>query len=73
MACLEDLRKNGGIGGVIVLDESGNCECFCYSFNIHSNPTLADSMPLTCEGMFRGVIKEDGEAKVAIFRDDLLA
>jgi len=55
-ACMEELRTNGGIGGVIVLDESGNY-----------------AMPLACEGMFRGVIKEDGEAKVAIFRDDVLA
>jgi len=55
-ACVEDLRRDGGLGGVIVLDERGNY-----------------SMPLNCEGMYRGVIKEDGDAKVAIFRDDVLA
>jgi beta-aspartyl-peptidase (threonine type) len=30
-------------------------------------------MPLNCEGMYRGVIEEDGGAKVAIFHDDVLA
>jgi beta-aspartyl-peptidase (threonine type) len=30
-------------------------------------------MPLNCEGMYRGVIGEDGDAKVAIFHDDVLA
>jgi beta-aspartyl-peptidase (threonine type) len=30
-------------------------------------------MPLNCEGMYRGVIKEDGNAKVAIFCDDVLS
>jgi L-asparaginase / beta-aspartyl-peptidase len=70
---MEELRTNGGIGGVIVLDESGNCEYFHYSFHCPSNAIFPDAMPLACEGMFRGVIKEDGEAKVAIFRDDVLA
>ena len=68
-----DLRRNGGIGGVIVLDESGNCEYHCNPFHNHSNGIFADAMPLNCEGMYRGVIKEDGEAKVAIFHNDVLA
>jgi len=55
-ACVEDLRGNGGTGGVIVLDERGNY-----------------AMPLNCEGMYRGVITEDGHPKVAIFYDDPLA
>jgi len=55
-ACVDELRRDGGNGGVIVLDESGNY-----------------AMPLNCEGMYRGVIGEDGDAKVAIFHDDVLA
>lgn len=35
--------------------------------------TFTDAMPLNCEGMYRGVIGEDGDAKVAIFHDDVLA
>jgi hypothetical protein len=34
---------------------------------------FADAMPMNCEGMYRGVIGEDGDAKVAIFHDDVLA
>jgi hypothetical protein len=61
------------MGGVIVLDESGNCESFTSSF-FHPPGTIpADAMPLNCEGMYRGVIDEDGGAKVAIFHDDVLA
>jgi len=53
--CVEDLRRDGGMGGVIVLDESGNY-----------------AMSLNSQGMYRGVITEDGEAKAAIFYDDVL-
>ena len=70
---MEDLRKGGGMGGVIVLDESGNCKHLCHPFRDHSNANFLDAMPLNCEGMYRGVITEDGEAKVAIFCDDVLA
>ncbi|KAL0580341.1 hypothetical protein V5O48_001678 [Marasmius crinis-equi] len=52
---VEDLRKDGGDGGVIVLDNEGNV-----------------SLALNCEGMYRGVIREDGVGKVAIFHDDVL-
>jgi beta-aspartyl-peptidase (threonine type) len=31
------------------------------------------SMPLNCEGMYRGVIREDGRAKTAIFHDEEVA
>jgi len=61
------------MGGVIVLDESGNCESFPSSFLDSLDTMFADEMPLNCEGMYRGVIKEDGEAKVAIFHDEVLA
>ena len=30
------------------------------------------AMPLNCSGMYRGVIKEDGTPKTAIFDDDEL-
>jgi len=70
---VEDLRRDGGIGGVIVLDESGNCESFTSSFCDPPGTIFADAMSLNCEGMYRGVIDEDGNAKVAIFHDDILA
>ncbi|KAA1471715.1 asparaginase [Dentipellis sp. KUC8613] len=53
---VEDLRKDGGMGGVIALDESGRV-----------------AMPLNCPGMYRGVIRPDGEPKTAIFDDDVLS
>lgn len=28
------------------------------------------AMPLNCPGMYRGVVRADGNPKVAIFRDD---
>jgi len=52
---VEDLRRDGGVGGVIVLDSAGNV-----------------ATPLNCEGMYRGVIHEDGVPKTAIFSDDVL-
>jgi len=69
---VEDLRRDGGTGGVIALDESGNCTSFPSSIHKSSDTMFADEMPLNCEGMYRGVIKEDGVAKVAIFHDDVL-
>ncbi|KAI0331159.1 asparaginase [Cubamyces sp. BRFM 1775] len=54
-ACVEELRVDGGIGGVIALDNSGNV-----------------AMPLNCSGMYRGVVREDGVPKTAIFDDDEL-
>ncbi|KAF8070289.1 asparaginase [Lyophyllum atratum] len=52
---IEDLFAEGGIGGVIALDDQGNV-----------------AMPLNCPGMYRGVIREDGVPKTAIFADDVL-
>ncbi|KAH0589316.1 hypothetical protein H2248_005078 [Termitomyces sp. 'cryptogamus'] len=52
---IEDLLAQGGIGGVIALDDLGNV-----------------AMPLNCPGMYRGVIREDGVPKTAIFADDIL-
>jgi len=53
---VEDLRKDGGLGGVIALDRKGNA-----------------AMPMNCSGMYRGVIREDGVPKTAIFCDDVLS
>ena len=61
------------MGGVVVLDESGNCKSFTSFILRSSGCYFADAMPLNCEGMYRGVIDEDGDAKVAIFHDDVLA
>jgi len=52
---IKELLAEGGIGGVIALDDQGNV-----------------AMPLNCPGMYRGVIKEDGVPKTAIFADDIL-
>ncbi|KAF8972944.1 asparaginase [Flammula alnicola] len=53
---VEDLLEDGGIGGVIALDNKGNV-----------------AMPLNCPGMYRGVIREDGVPKTAIFSDEEVA
>jgi len=37
---------------------------------IHAFFTVA--MPLNCPGMYRGLIREDGIPKTAIFADDVL-
>ncbi|KIM45157.1 hypothetical protein M413DRAFT_441841 [Hebeloma cylindrosporum] len=50
---VQDLVKDGGIGGVIAVDNRGNV-----------------SMPLNCPGMYRGVIREDGVPRTAIFKDE---
>jgi len=52
---IEDLRRDGGLGGVIVLDSTGNV-----------------ATPLNCEGMYRGLIRENGVPKTAIFDDEVL-
>ncbi|KIP08295.1 hypothetical protein PHLGIDRAFT_104546 [Phlebiopsis gigantea 11061_1 CR5-6] len=54
--CVEELRHDGGIGGVIALDHKGHV-----------------AMPLNCSGMYRGVIREDGVPKTAIFDDEELS
>ncbi|KAG7090841.1 hypothetical protein E1B28_009923 [Marasmius oreades] len=52
---LEELLVDGGIGGVIVLENEGNV-----------------SLRMNGHGMYRGVIREDGVGKVAIFKEDAL-
>jgi len=53
---LKNLSDDGGIGGVIALDNNGHV-----------------SMPLNCPGMYRGVIRQDGIPKTAIFSDEEVA
>jgi beta-aspartyl-peptidase (threonine type) len=53
---VNDLRREGGLGGVIAIDQSGNV-----------------ALPLNSPGMYRGVIREDGIPKTAIFAEDEIA
>lgn len=75
-ACVEELRRDGGIGGVIALDNAGNGEHLKRLYSpIQSNIVLTSvtvAMPLNCSGMYRGVVREDGVPKTAIFDDDEL-
>jgi len=48
---MEDLRPNGGSGGVIAVDRAGNI-----------------AMPFNCEGMYRGMVRRDEEARTFIYR-----
>lgn len=78
VAAVEELRRDGGIGGVIAIDNEGNgaytpsivqpCRTKVADFSHH-----AVSMPLNCPGMYRGVIRDDGIPKTAIFNDDIVA
>ncbi|KAG6908399.1 hypothetical protein DXG01_004828 [Tephrocybe rancida] len=71
---VEDLLTEGGIGGVIALDNLGNGIPFVIlkaSEGLFTVP-LTVAMPLNCPGMYRGVIREDGVPKTAIFADDVL-
>lgn len=71
--CVEELRRDGGIGGVIALDNRGHSKkspCLECGVRIDNAPIVA--MPLNCSGMYRGVIREDGRPKTAIFDDDEL-
>ncbi|KAJ3807045.1 hypothetical protein F5876DRAFT_48862, partial [Lentinula aff. lateritia] len=51
---VETIRRDGGIGGVIV----------------HIEGNIAT--PLNCGGIYRGLIREDGVAKTAVFEDEVL-
>ncbi|KAI9445654.1 asparaginase [Russula earlei] len=52
---VEALLREGGVGGVIALDNHGNV-----------------ATPLNCPGMYRGLVREDGVLKTAIFEDEVL-
>lgn len=68
---IENLRQNGGIGGVIALDDLGNGASIMFLCYPTDTPFVV-TMPLNSPGMFRGVIREDGVPKTAIFADDVL-
>ena len=74
MKAMQSLRRDGGDGGVIALDSEGNCESSTFG-DLMSLPLtpFPGAMPMNCEGMYRGVIGEDGIPKVAIFADEELA
>lgn len=69
---MEDLLANGGIGGVIALDDQGNGVCLMCAWYLTRLTSCAVAMPLNCPGMYRGLIREDGVPKTAIFNDDVL-
>ena len=73
-ACVEELRRDGGIGGVIALDNAGNGRFRSFVANegwlIYALFSFA--MPMNCSGMYRGVVYEDGVPKTAIFDGDEL-
>ena len=45
---------------------------FSFGFMCSNNQVRVVAMPLNCSGMYRGVIREDGVPKTAIFDDDEL-
>ena len=68
---VEDLRKDGGIGGVIALDERGTRECLPSSFIVSND--FSATFALNSTGMYRGYIRVDeNHPYTAIFDDDLL-
>ena len=73
-ACVEDLHGDGGIGGVITLDNAGNS----LSDSIAALQFMTDlcllsvTIPMNHLGMYRGVVYKDGVPKTAIFDDDEL-
>lgn len=69
---VEELGCNKGEGGVIALDNEGNCELIM-RLSIEARDltkVLIVSLSLNSSGMYRGVIKADGSPKVAIFDDE---
>lgn len=74
--CVEELRHDGGIGGVIALDNQGNGmhQTVRSRFVQTLTPVYPNTvaMPLNCSGMYRGIVREDGVLKTAIFDDDEL-
>jgi L-asparaginase / beta-aspartyl-peptidase len=68
---VETLRRDGGAGGVIALDNQGNGKylgCWLRRWLICEQVAT----PLNCPGMYRGLVREDGVMKTAIFDDEVL-
>lgn len=70
---VDDLYADGGLGGVIALDHEGNGMWLLLLSLIPDQFFCPVALPLNCSGMYRGVIREDGVAKVAIFSDEEIA
>ena len=71
-ATVQDLFSLGGLGGVVALDNKGNGKLSDMQL-LSWNHLYLVSMPLNCPGMYRGVIREDGVPKTAIFYDEEVA
>lgn len=71
--CVEELRHDGGVGGVIALDNQGNCKYLTFGMKFTDSYICSPvALPLNCSGMYRGVVGPDGVPKTAIFDDDEL-
>ena len=71
---VDDLRKDGGLGGVVALDRNGNGKKTILRTPPLTHLSLSTvAMPMNSSGMYRGVIREDGVPKTAIFFDDVLS
>lgn len=71
---VEDLLQDGGLGGVIALDNLGNGKTFPFLMFIDATDVdcCTVTTPLNCPGMYRGLIRKDGVPKTAIFAEDEL-
>lgn len=72
---VDDLFKDGGMGGIIAVDRQGNGKRSCTLSNTLETDHFAGpvALPLNCDGMYRGVIRPDGVPLTAIFFDDELS
>lgn len=69
---VDHLAQDGGIGGVIALDNKGKGGVpFSSPSYSQSHGTLV-VFSLNCSGMYRGYIKADGKPLTAIFKEDIL-
>jgi beta-aspartyl-peptidase (threonine type) len=68
---VEALRRDEGVGGVIALDNQGNGKrTLCLQKLRQGLIREIVSTPLNCPGMYRGLVREDGTLKTAIFDDE---
>jgi L-asparaginase / beta-aspartyl-peptidase len=70
---VESLRREGGIGGVIALDDEGNGKgptCMIEAIIEVMSDIVAT--PLNCPGMYRGLVRQEGIFRTAIFDDEVL-
>lgn len=69
-AVVNHLEEDGGIGGVIALDQKGNGQYRIILILVLTEFTAA--FAINCSGMYRGIIRKDGIPLTAIFKDDIL-